>query len=438
MSKLTISQFQDVLTNEANNAVNKGYTLGISIGAIQGDHPPFTASAGVSNYESQQPVTPDTIFQIASVTKIFTTGYFGQLVSDGAFSLQQPLSDFTNGALPGLSANPALGAVTLQDISTFTAGLPSDPPKEVTNYGRPTIAQWGVADFESWFVGLPPQGNYIYSNTCIGMLGLLSTNANPTISPLPTDGVNVWLDTMQRNILSPLAMKDTVVVGISELTSSQRSRLASGYQQAVATAEISNGSVSNINVEFPGVKYKTPPTVSIVSDTGSGATAIAVLANGRVNRIQVTNGGSGYTSSPNVLVEPNEPSSNNLPVWAAAGGFSSTVTDMLAMVRECLAASCESTPLQAGLNIAMKKYGTLSKSKKLEFGMAWEIETGNSKAGDVIFKPGGLPGFSSYLCILPKHNLGFIALCNSTLPNGSEDLAPAKTAVSSIIKQLFP
>lgn len=438
MSTPTIAQVQSIITTAAVNAVNNGKTIGISIGAVLGSNPPVTACAGVSNYATQQPVATDTIFQIGSITKIFTTGYFGQLVYDGTFSLNQPLSDFINGALPGLPPNSALADTKLEDIATFAAGLkPSTPPPSVTGYPRPTIAEWGVANFEDWFVTLSPTMEYFYSDSCTGMIGLLSTTADPTTVPLPANAVNVWLNAIDSNIINPLQMNDTVVVGISELTKSQKSRLANGYQQAIATAVVSNGSVTDIKVNFPGARYKTAPNVSIVSATGTGATANAVLAaNGMVSSIEISNGGSGYATAPTVLVAPGEPSINNTPVWAAAGAVSSTVNDMLTMIQQCLAAGTNSTPLQAGLNIAMQSYGNINNN--LEYGMAWEIDTSNNNAGPVIFKPGGLAGFSSYICILPKQNLGFIVFCNTWLSYDSKKFTPANTTVQLIINQLFP
>jgi CubicO group peptidase (beta-lactamase class C family) len=439
MSTPSLSQVQDAITAAAANAVNSGSTIGIAIGAILGNNPPVTACAGVRNYETQLAVATDTIFQIGSITKIFTTGYFGQLVSGGSFSFAQPLSDFSNGAMPGLTANPALENATLQDIATFAVGLPSTPPpKEMGNNPRPTIAEWGVTDFVNWFVGQSPAMKYIYSDICTGILGLLSTNPSPTTSPLPANAVNVWLDAIESNIIQPLSMNDTVVVGLSQLTSSQESRLASGYQQALATAAVNAyGSVSGITVTNPGAGYTSAPAVSIVSVTGNGATATAVLSkNGTISSIQVNDGGSGYSSIPNVLVAPGECTSNNLPVWSAAGGISSTVNDMLSMVQQCLSAYSNPGPagsLSSGLNLAMQSYGYTKGTSGTEYGMAWEINSSN--AGPEIFKPGGLAGFSSYICILPQQNLGFIVFCNTWL--GNPKFTPANDTVSSIINSLF-
>ncbi len=72
---------------------------------------------------------------------------------------------------------------------------------------------------------------------------------------------------------------------------------------AVATAVVSGGSVSSINVVSGGTySVGSSPMVHIVGGGGYGAWAIATLAGGSVTAINVTNGGDGYTSAPTVIV----------------------------------------------------------------------------------------------------------------------------------------
>lgn len=61
-----------------------------------------------------------------------------------------------------------------------------------------------------------------------------------------------------------------------------------------ALAQISNGSVANVVIMFPGFGYASAPKVTISGD-GNGAKATATVSNGRLTGIQVTAPGSGYT-----------------------------------------------------------------------------------------------------------------------------------------------
>jgi hypothetical protein len=64
--------------------------------------------------------------------------------------------------------------------------------------------------------------------------------------------------------------------------------------QAQATAVVTNGVVTAINVTNGGQGYVAPPKVQILGD-GSGAEAIVTsVGNGQIGAITVTNGGSGY------------------------------------------------------------------------------------------------------------------------------------------------
>lgn len=72
-------------------------------------------------------------------------------------------------------------------------------------------------------------------------------------------------------------------------------------KRAFAAAQLTNGTVSEIQVTDSGSGYDAEPVV-IISGDGSGATAVVTLTNGVVTAITVTNPGNGYTNPPNVLV----------------------------------------------------------------------------------------------------------------------------------------
>lgn len=75
-------------------------------------------------------------------------------------------------------------------------------------------------------------------------------------------------------------------------------------QAATATATVSGGFVTIINVTGGGLGYVSAPTVTITGGGGSGATATAALTGGAVTAISVNNPGAGYTSTPTVSIAP--------------------------------------------------------------------------------------------------------------------------------------
>src|SRR5687768_1115242 len=68
--------------------------------------------------------TPDTIFEIGSITKVFTALLLADMVERGEVTLNDPVREF----LPASAKVPSRGGkeITLVDLATQTSGLPRD------------------------------------------------------------------------------------------------------------------------------------------------------------------------------------------------------------------------------------------------------------------------------------------------------------------------
>ncbi len=77
-----------------------------------------------------------------------------------------------------------------------------------------------------------------------------------------------------------------------------------GGTQATASASISNGVVTSINISNRGLGYTEVPTVTITSPTRTQATATTTLTNGTVSSITLQNTGAGYTTAPRITITP--------------------------------------------------------------------------------------------------------------------------------------
>lgn len=74
--------------------------------------------------------------------------------------------------------------------------------------------------------------------------------------------------------------------------------------RAKGVAQVTNGSVSNINITNPGIGYTEPPTITIGSPYPAvTATGTANLLSGVVTSITVNNPGFGYTVAPEITIE---------------------------------------------------------------------------------------------------------------------------------------
>jgi len=168
-------------------------------------------------------VDGDTIFEIGSVSKVFTSLLLADMVNRNEVALDDPAGKY----LPeGLTLPERNGkAITLLDLSTHSSGLPSLPtnlkPKDAHN----PYADYSVDDLYQFLPGytLPrdPGSEFEYSNLGAGLLGHLLA------SRLGTDYENA----VRTRITEPLGMSDT---GIA-LSSSMKQRMATGHN-AMLTA----------------------------------------------------------------------------------------------------------------------------------------------------------------------------------------------------------
>ena len=82
------------------------------------------ASHGVLSLRTQQPATANSLFQIGSITKVWTATVVMQLIDEGRLTLETPVAD----VLPGLRLADAevTRAVTVRHLLTHTSGIDGD------------------------------------------------------------------------------------------------------------------------------------------------------------------------------------------------------------------------------------------------------------------------------------------------------------------------
>ena len=78
---------------------------------------------GFANAEARTPITPDTLFQIGSISKLTTAALLHQFAAEGKFRLTDRLSDL----LPSIPF-PQGNTIEVQHLLDHVAGLPGDAP----------------------------------------------------------------------------------------------------------------------------------------------------------------------------------------------------------------------------------------------------------------------------------------------------------------------
>lgn len=95
------------------------HIAGLAIAIKQGDDILVASYTGYANLEHQVPVTAETVFEIASVTKLFTAQAILLLAQEGQLNLSDRLSQH----LPDIP--PAWQDVTIKHCLTHQSGIPS-------------------------------------------------------------------------------------------------------------------------------------------------------------------------------------------------------------------------------------------------------------------------------------------------------------------------
>jgi CubicO group peptidase (beta-lactamase class C family) len=95
---------------------------GVGVAVVTPEGVVFSKGYGFRDYETKAPLTTQTLFQIASNTKLFTVIAAGMLVEEGLLTWDEPIRD----KVPELRfATPELDAsVTLRDMLAHRAGVP--------------------------------------------------------------------------------------------------------------------------------------------------------------------------------------------------------------------------------------------------------------------------------------------------------------------------
>ena len=200
-------------------------SVGMAVCVISPEQKRFVAW-GRERVGDDRPVTPETVFEIGSITKVFTAMLLAEMARRGQVGLDDPVARH----LPGDFHLPLLDGrqITLTDLATHTSGLPRFPPFP----GTPPSASWleavarfSTEDFKAWLADFQPEphqptgGAWWYSNAGYALLGMaLAYRAGR-----PYDAL------LQTRVLDPVGLHNTVF----HPTRAMASRLAESHDAAL-------------------------------------------------------------------------------------------------------------------------------------------------------------------------------------------------------------
>ena len=162
------------------------------------------ASFGFADLKARRPVTPDTLFEIGSISKSFTAISLLQLREEGKFDPQAPLTKY----LPWFEIQTKYEPLTGHHLLTHSAGILRDR-NDV--YFSPYVV-YGLRERQT---GYAPGKKFSYSNVGYQVLGYLLEQL---------EGKS-WEEAVRRRIFVPVGMTSSSPAITNEI----HDRLAVGY-----------------------------------------------------------------------------------------------------------------------------------------------------------------------------------------------------------------
>jgi beta-lactamase class C len=172
---------------------------------------------GVASKETALPVTSDTLFELGSISKIFTATLATFAEANGQLSLD----DHPGKYLPQLKGS-AFDHVTLRDLATHTAGgFPLQVPDDVQN------VEQLMGYLTAWQPQYPAGTKRTYANPSVGMLGMITATA----MNMP------FKQAMEQQLFPKLGLSNSYV----DVPAAKMSAYAQGYDRRGAPMRLQGG-----------------------------------------------------------------------------------------------------------------------------------------------------------------------------------------------------
>lgn len=199
------SKLRAVVDASVQPAIEQHQIPGLAVAIVRKGERHFF-SYGVASRDSGQAVNEHTLFELGSVSKLFSATLGAYALAEGKLRLD----DMASQHLPGLRGS-AFDQVSLLDLATYTpGGLPLQFPDAVQSERQM------LAYYRAWQPAYPAGSQRLYSNPSIGLFGHLAAASL---------GVS-FEQALERRLFSQLGMRESHV----RVPQPQMARYAWGYR----------------------------------------------------------------------------------------------------------------------------------------------------------------------------------------------------------------
>lgn len=212
----------DAVVQEAAAKVMQEYAIaGMAIAlSVEGKQRFYTF--GVASKATAQAVTADTLFEVGSVSKLFTATLATYAQVKGRLSLSDNIAKY----LPELQGTP-LGKIALMHLATHTAGgFPLQVPDSVQNERQ-------LMDyFKAWQPVYDAGSQRSYANPSIGLLGMITAKS-----------LNMpYAQALEQQLLPALGMTNSYI----NVPADKMALYAQGYNKQEAPVRLNPGVLSYV------------------------------------------------------------------------------------------------------------------------------------------------------------------------------------------------
>jgi D-alanyl-D-alanine carboxypeptidase len=180
----------------------------------------LTLTSGVMNVKTKETITPNTLFQIGSITKVYTATLIHQLISNGRLTLSQTIGHW-------LPQYKQWKSITIKQLLNMHSGIPSYTENKQFNamWQRRPESSWNTSTILEYVKDQPllyqPGTHYNYSDTNYILLGMIVEKSSH----------QSYSHMLKQNILEPLRLRQTYYIS-RKYTKNELHKLATGYSQA--------------------------------------------------------------------------------------------------------------------------------------------------------------------------------------------------------------
>ncbi|MBK8396398.1 MAG: beta-lactamase family protein [Leptospiraceae bacterium] len=228
------SYLNEYLNNYIPEQMKEASIIGLSVGVVSDKEVLFAKGFGLADKASGIEVTPDTIFRIASVSKIVNLVIVMKLVEEGKLDLDTDIKKY----LPELKIKSRFDSkpITIRSILTHHSGLPSDRQKGFFTHGQVDSLEKLVSDLDGEYTSYPQGFISSYSNLGHSILGRIVEKVTGS----------TYSNVVLQKIFVPLGMTHSFYEFKPEL----KEKFSKGYGGLVFRSEVNEPKLRDLPAGF--------------------------------------------------------------------------------------------------------------------------------------------------------------------------------------------